>query len=89
MADRGARNLIVLSRSALAQEKAIPFVAEMDKVGCKVRAVGCDISDPCQLEAALAICAREMPPISGVIQGAMVLQVGSQLPYPEIEDSSR
>ncbi|KAL8907696.1 MAG: hypothetical protein Q9207_001265 [Kuettlingeria erythrocarpa] len=74
MADRGARNLIVLSRSASAQEKASSFVAEMDKVGCKVRAVGCDISDLAQLEIALGACAREMPPIAGVIQGAMVLQ---------------
>lgn len=84
MADRGARNLIVLSRSAKAQEKASPFVAEMDKVGCKVRAVGCDISDLSQLEIALGACAGEMPPIAGVIQGAMVLQVCSQLSYLQL-----
>ncbi|KAL8720573.1 MAG: hypothetical protein Q9225_002592 [Loekoesia sp. 1 TL-2023] len=74
MVDHGARNLIVLSRSANAQEKASPFVAEMEKVGCKIRAVGCDISNAAELERALWACAHEMPPILGVIQGAMVLQ---------------
>ncbi|KAI9879283.1 MAG: hypothetical protein M1830_009013 [Pleopsidium flavum] len=74
MADHGARNLIVLSRSANAQEKAGPFLAEMEKVGCRVKAIGCDISDESELAKALGACAQEMPPIRGVIQGAMVLQ---------------
>lgn len=75
MADRGAKQLIVLSRSANAQEKAGPFVAEMRKVGCSIRAVGCDISDLTELKMALEGCAHEMLPVRGVIQGAMVLQV--------------
>lgn len=75
MADRGAKNLIVLSRSANAQEKAGPFATEMEKGGCRVKAVGCDISDAAELKRALEGCRHEMPPIRGVIQGAMVLQV--------------
>jgi hypothetical protein len=75
MAEHGAKNLIVLSRSANAQEKTRPFTIEMEKIGCKVKAVGCDISNESELVNALTICAQEMPPIRGVIQGAMVLQV--------------
>ena len=75
MANHGAKNLIVTSRSANAEEKARPFLSEMDKIGCKVKAIGCDISDESDLQKALDTCVREMPPIRGVIQGAMVLQV--------------
>lgn len=75
MTDHGARNLIVLSRSANAPEKAAPLLAEMKKIGCRVKTIGCDISDESQLAKALESCAQEMPPIRGVIQGAMVLQV--------------
>jgi len=79
MADHGAKNLIVLSRSANAHEKALPFSAEMAKVGCKVKAIGCDISEESELAKALEACRQEMPPIRGVIQGAMVLKVCIQL----------
>jgi NAD(P)-dependent dehydrogenase (short-subunit alcohol dehydrogenase family) len=75
MADHGAKNLIVLSRSANAEEKARPFMVEMEKVGCRVKAVGCDIANESELAKALEECAQDMPPIRGVIQGAMVLQV--------------
>lgn len=75
MVERGARNLIVLSRSANAQEKARLFLEEMDKLGCKVKTIGADISDKASLSTALLECNQEMPPIRGVVQGAMVLQV--------------
>ena len=96
MANHGAKNLIILSRSANAQEKAGPFVAEMEKVGCTVKAIGCDISDESELAKALEDCAQNMPPIRGVIQGAMVLQVCPQLsatkkprlqPLTDLQDS--
>ena len=78
MADHGAKNLIVLSRSANAQEKAGAFLAEMERVGCRTKTVGCDISNGYQLAKALEPCLQEMPPVRGVIQGAMVLQVRTQ-----------
>lgn len=48
----------------------------MGKLGCKVNGIGCDISNALDLAIALKVCARDMPPIRGVIQGAMVLEVG-------------
>lgn len=48
---------------------------EMEKRGCKVKAIGCDISVESDVAQALEECAHDMPPIRGVIQGAMVLQV--------------
>ena len=67
MVDRGARHLIVLSRKAHMDS----FLAELE---CDVRAVACDVADESQLASAIASCA-DMPPVRGVLQAAMVLQV--------------
>lgn len=75
LANHGAKHLIVLSRSANAQDKARSLFDEMDAIGCKIKAVGCDISNASSLADALKTCAQEMPRIRGVVQGAMVLQV--------------
>ncbi|GME49746.1 ketoacyl-synt-domain-containing protein [Neofusicoccum parvum] len=74
LAEHGAKNLVVLSRSANAQDKAAPLLAELDKIGCKVKAVSCDIADETDVARAVAACSLDMPPIRGVIQGAMVLR---------------
>lgn len=66
--------MIVLSRSANA-EKVRPFSEEMQQIGCKVYPVACDISDSASMARALEECRKNMPPIRGIIQGAMVLQV--------------
>ena len=87
MADHGARNLIILSRSANTQ-KADTFVIEMERLGCKTKAIGCDISDALQLNKALDSCLQEMPPIRGGVQGAMVLQVSMQRLYTGLHDLS-
>ena len=88
MADHGAKNLVILSRSANTQ-KADTFVTEMEKLGCKTKAIGCDISDALQLNKSLNLCLQEMPQIRGVVQGAMVLQVSMQRLYTECHDLSR
>ena len=67
MVERGARHLIVLSRNA----RIDSFFADLS---CDVRPVNCDVSDKAQLMAALAGC-QDMPPIRGVVQAAMILQV--------------
>ena len=80
MADHGARNIVVVSRSASSPGKTAPFLAEMAKFGCRVKLAGCDISDESHLARVLRSCVQEMPPIRGVIQGAMVLQVCVRTP---------
>ncbi|KAK3683390.1 hypothetical protein B0T22DRAFT_430696 [Podospora appendiculata] len=75
MLSRGAKNLILLSRSAGAKEETKAFIAELEKVhrGSKVKAIDCDISQSESLKLALESCSEQMPAIRGVIQGAMVL----------------
>ncbi|KAI1171395.1 hypothetical protein F4777DRAFT_582964 [Nemania sp. FL0916] len=86
MIDRGARNLILLSRSAGSEGKSGEFVAELRETGCRVAAMSCDVSIAGQLAQALRACKnRGLPPVRGVIQGAMVLQ-DSVLEHMTLDD---
>lgn len=80
MAEQGARNLILLSRSAANSQKARSFVARMtEETGCRIKAISCDASSNSELGDALRECKQDgFPPIRGIIQGAMVLQVRSK-----------
>ncbi|PSN74707.1 reducing type I polyketide synthase [Corynespora cassiicola Philippines] len=74
MVSRGARHLILLSRSGMASEQAQRFVHELTEIGVQVWAPPCDISRIDQLETLLEGCKLSMPPIKGCIQGTMVLR---------------
>jgi len=76
MVTHGAKNIILLSRSAGVSKKTGAFVAELQEAGCRVKAVNCDVSSMTDLAKAVQTCETEgLPPIRGVIQAAMVLQV--------------
>jgi hypothetical protein len=76
MVERGARNLILLSRSASSQNPGLEsLIGELRSVGAKILLAGCDVADRSQLAMTLKDCGTQMPPIKGVIQGAMVLRV--------------
>lgn len=82
LVDHGAKNLILLSRSAgtLDLEKnnntdGALFVRELRESGCRVKPVSCDVSLASELAKALRACEDEgLPPVRGVIQGAMLLR---------------
>lgn len=75
-ADHGATNLILLSRSAGEAHKTGSFVAGLREAGCRVVAISCDVSSQDDLARALERCRSDekLPPIRGIVQGAMVLQ---------------
>ncbi|KAF5654405.1 polyketide synthase [Fusarium sp. NRRL 25303] len=74
MADRGARHLIVPSRSGATSEAAAQLVAELASRGVNIVAPKCDVSIRKDVEAMLEECSRTMPLIKGCINAAMVLQ---------------
>ncbi|KAF2490386.1 reducing type I polyketide synthase [Lophium mytilinum] len=74
LVDRGARNLILLSRSGIRNETARGFIEELKKQDVLVKAPACDITDAAALEEVIQQCSNEMPPIRGCIQGSMVLR---------------
>ncbi|KAF4512783.1 hypothetical protein G6O67_000122 [Ophiocordyceps sinensis] len=74
MASRGARNLILLSRSGAQAPEAKALVGDLRDAGVQVDAVACDIADAERVDEILSDAMKRMPPIRGVIQAAMVLE---------------
>lgn len=79
MIDRGARNLVLLSRSAdsLSQETLNWLQGLRNAKGAVVRVEKCDVGDRDQLALTLDAINATMPTVKGVMQAAMVLRVGS------------
>lgn len=75
MADKGARHLIVPSRSGPSSQEAVNTIADLTKRGVQVLAPRCDVSLSADLEALLQNCATIMPPVKGCINATMVLHV--------------
>ncbi|KAL2807721.1 hypothetical protein BJX63DRAFT_61499 [Aspergillus granulosus] len=73
LVSRGAKNLILLSRSAASQSNAQDFVKELTAAGCRTLIKNCDIADSKNLNQVINECYTEVPAVKGVIQAAMVL----------------
>ncbi|KAL9125409.1 MAG: hypothetical protein Q9217_005385 [Psora testacea] len=75
MIRRGARNLILLSRSGMTSEPAAALMAELLDQKVNAKAVACDVSNAEALAGALEDL-RSMPSIKGCIQGSLALKDG-------------
>ncbi|KAJ2994317.1 hypothetical protein NUW58_g1586 [Xylaria curta] len=73
MVSRGARNLIVPSRSGLTSAAAIRLISELEKKDVKISTPKCDVSSWDSLSQTLGECAKTFPQIRGCINAAMVL----------------
>ncbi|KAK1149446.1 Type I Iterative Polyketide synthase (PKS) [Aspergillus melleus] len=86
MAERGAKNLILLSRSGPRTDAAHELVHELRAMGVRVEAPACDVTN---LEAMKEVFGRlsseKMPPIKGVVQMSIVARdrLFSELSYPD------
>lgn len=75
MASRGAKNLILLSRSGPVRDSGKALVADLEAMGVKVATPACDVTDIESLRQTIHRCLDDMPQIKGCIQGSMVLKV--------------
>ncbi|KAI9892063.1 MAG: Type I Iterative PKS [Vezdaea aestivalis] len=73
-ARRGARNLILLSRSGATSDAAKELVSELEAGNVRVATPTCDITKEESLAMTLEECAHTMPPVKGCIQASMVLR---------------
>jgi aryl carrier-like protein len=74
MADKGAKNLIIPSRSGTSSQASRDIVSELQDKGVHTMAPKCDISSATELAALLQACTdAHMPPIKGCINAAMAL----------------
>jgi NAD(P)-dependent dehydrogenase (short-subunit alcohol dehydrogenase family)/acyl carrier protein len=74
MISRGAKQLIVPSRSGPRSEAAFRVVTESIKSGVTILTPSCDVSDVASLQKMLDECALVVGPVRGCINAAMVLQ---------------
>ncbi|KAH8433187.1 beta-ketoacyl reductase [Aspergillus melleus] len=74
MADRGARNLLLLSRSGVATTEARQVVDDLKQQGVHVEVQSCDIANCGRLQGMMETVREKMPPVKGCIQSAMVLR---------------
>jgi len=75
MVDNGARNIVFLSRSGVQKPEAQQLVEALKRTGVRVTVYACDVGNRDHLETVIQECTRDLPPIRGVIQGAMDLRV--------------
>lgn len=87
LANHGAKNILVLSRRNLGQKEHHDLEEKLSSFGAIVRIEACDIAKLNEVQDVAARCVRSMPPVKGVIQAAMVLQVRS-IPFQSLPLSS-
>ena len=73
--EAGAKSVILISRSGMDATGAIETVEALRRPGVVLTVRKCDVADTNDLAALLQHCSETLPPIQGVIQGAMVLKV--------------
>jgi len=89
MATRGAKHIVALSRSGANDAQSRTFLQEMRAQGINVVGKACDVSSMDQLNALLEdLRLKDMPPIRGVVQSAMVLRVWFPLPIPSFPSAN-
>ncbi|KAL8707059.1 MAG: hypothetical protein Q9225_007846 [Loekoesia sp. 1 TL-2023] len=74
LAGQGAKNIILVSRSGMSQKGVPELIEELKALAVNVVAKQCDIADGSQLQSLVNECQQSMPPIRGVIHGAMALR---------------
>ncbi|KAF2654169.1 hypothetical protein K491DRAFT_679868 [Lophiostoma macrostomum CBS 122681] len=72
--EKGARHLLLLSRSGLKSDAAVRVVEDLRRSGARIEAPQCDICDEDKLHSLLKDYGHVLPPISGCIQACMVLK---------------
>lgn len=80
MVSRGARHLVLVSRSGSATGKVKELIDEVASVGAEVVVRRCDVASPESVNDLVQNNLEGLPPVKGVIHGAMVLRVSSYFP---------
>ncbi len=74
LVEKGAKNLVLISRSGPISSEAISSVAELRAHGVRVHAAACDVTNEKALTALFALISTEMPPLRGVVHAAVVIE---------------
>jgi phthiocerol/phenolphthiocerol synthesis type-I polyketide synthase C len=76
LASRGARNLVLISRSGATSAEARAGITALETAGVRVRAAACDVTDRKALATLLSEISVVLPPLRGVVHAAAVIEDG-------------
>jgi len=74
LVSKGAKNLVLISRSGPGSVEAQATVTELQARGIKVLATACDVTDRKALSTLFAQIAAKMPPLRGIVHAAVVIE---------------
>lgn len=75
MAEHGAKNIILASRSGKTQSDTMELVRKLSLIDVRVEVYRCDVASMAELGQLISECEKTMPPIHGIIHGAYVNKV--------------
>lgn len=75
MVGKGARNIVLVSRSGSETGKVKELIDEMAEVGAKIFVRSCDVADKASVDDLIANKLEGLPPVRGLVHGSMVLRV--------------
>lgn len=76
LATKGARHLVLISRSGPTSDEAVAAIAQLETNGVNIHAVSCDVTDEQALARLLTVIANTLPPLKGIVHAAMVIDDG-------------
>lgn len=79
MVGKGAKNLVLVSRSGSTTGKVKELIDELAAIGVNIIVRQCDASNSDSVENLIGNELAGMPEVRGIIHGAMVLKVGCYL----------
>lgn len=79
IASFGAKHIVTLSRRVLEKSEQTELDEQVRLLGAQLLIVQCDIMDRERVFKVAEMCQNSLPPVRGVIHGAMVLKVGYYL----------
>ncbi|KAJ6013440.1 hypothetical protein N7540_008031 [Penicillium herquei] len=74
MPQKGAKHIVLVSRSGPSTDLARTTIDDLKSQGITVEVCRCDISSPQHVEQNMVPLLRKLPPVRGVVYGAMVLR---------------
>ena len=77
MISKGGRSIVLLSRSGRLKGKAKEQIDALNASGAHIVVRRCDVADRADVESLISTGLTDMPPVRGIIHGAMVLHVCS------------
>jgi len=77
LAQRGAKHLVVMSRSGVSDQRSQSIVKDCASYGCRIHEARGDVASAEDVKAAFS---SGPYPVRGIVQGAMVLRVSPSTP---------